>query len=176
MELSIKLSNVFRDTKRWISLAKFYGAGDYAEDIVQDSYILCYDYFSKKDKECDESKLQGFAYLTIRNATIDYVRKSKNMPCVDILDYQISYENTSEEDIYQTILEDQAIHDTLKELQTFDKLLFEHYFDLNRRGTKKSMREIADESRIALRTIFNSINETKSKIKTKIENGKETKR
>lgn len=130
------MNHIFSQHKKWINIAKTFGADDLAEDFVQDAYI----------KILDKEKVnESLFYFVLRNTIADHFRKDKR-EC-----YYIEPTQFITEEIYQFI-------DTWHE---HDKNLYLVYISY-----KVSMRELAELSDISLTSIYNTIKNCNKKILT----------
>jgi RNA polymerase sigma factor (sigma-70 family) len=112
--------------KKWVSISETLGAGDMAEDLVQDTYLKC---LSIKRKITEP-----FFYFLLRNTIIDYFRKSQR------IFYQVDTETESiPDEIYQFI----------NKMNWYDKMIYLSYMQDNikieeiARKTNKSRQAIS---------------------------------
>lgn len=130
------MNHIFIQHKKWINIAKTFGADDLAEDFVQDAYI----------KILDKEKVnESLFYFVLRNTIADHFRKEKR-EC-----YYIEPTQFITEEIYSFI-------DTWNE---HDKNIYLVYIN-----HRISMRELAKLSNITLPTIYNTIKNCNKKILT----------
>ena len=133
------MNNIFEQHKKWINIALTFGAGDYAEDLVQDTYIKVHNL-----KEINEA----YFYFALRSTIVDYHRKNKKkIEIVEELEYE---EITMPDEIYNYI-------DTWEH---YDRKLYLLYINSN-----MTMRQMAKETHISLTSIFNTINNCNKKLK-----------
>lgn len=130
------------------------GAGEVAEDVVQDMYIRVSKYASDK-KLCTT-----YIWFTMRNILHDYKKKEARLRTID-LDNCVELEqmdNLEEEAGYQAFLD--RLDNEMKTWHWFDRMLFDIYVNKG-----KSMRELAKGTNIGVSTIFHTIARCKKKIK-----------
>ena len=76
------MNHIFEQHKKWINIAKTFGADDLAEDFVQDSYI----------KILNKEKVnESFFYFVLRSTIADHFRKEKRECKFHIWVYWYSY-------------------------------------------------------------------------------------
>jgi DNA-directed RNA polymerase specialized sigma24 family protein len=159
------LEQVAKHHKEWVKTIQKLGEYDYAEDIVQESYIALMKY-------ADESKLidangnvrKGYVFFTLRSLYYQYYNKKKlvnKVPfdgCWELFDDS----NIEEQNAYNDIC--LMIDEEIDNWHWYDKKLFKLY-----RDTDMSMRDIASETNISLISIFHSIKNYKEILKNKFE-------
>mgnify|MGYP000847385427 CR=1 FL=1 len=159
------LEQVAKHHKEWIKTIQKLGEFDYAEDIVQESYIALMKY-------ADESKLidangnvrKGYVFFTLRSLYYQYYNKKKQINkvafdgCWELFDDS----NIEEHNAYNDIC--LMIDEEIDNWHWYDKKLFKLY-----RDTDMSMRDIASETNISLISIFHSIKNYKEILKNKFE-------
>jgi RNA polymerase sigma factor (sigma-70 family) len=123
--------------KEWVSIVRSFGGGEVSEDIVQEMYLKYNDNFV-----VNEQPNRAYIWITLRNIFLNEIKQKES----------INFEQSEpiNENLFETIL-DKAN----KEMDTwhwYDKKLFQLYIyqDL-------SMRDIAKETNISLRSIFSTI-------------------
>ena len=160
------LAKVAEHHNEWVKIIHTFGEYDYAEDIVQESYIALWKY-------ADEDKLidvkgdvrKGYMYFTLRSLFYQYYNKKKKINkvpfdgCWELFDDS----NVEEQKAYNDIC--LLIDEEIKNWDWYDRKLFKLY-----RDSDMSMRDIAKETNISLISIFNSIKNYKIILKDKFEN------
>jgi DNA-directed RNA polymerase specialized sigma24 family protein len=159
------LAKVAQHHKDWIKVVQSFGEYDYAEDIVQESYIALHKY-------ADESKLldvngevrKGYVYFTLRSLYYQYYNKKKKVNKVDVDGCWELFDdsNIEEHNAYNEIC--LLIDEEIKNWKWYDKKLFLLY-----RDTDMSMRDIASETTISLISIFHSIKNYKEILRNKFQ-------
>lgn len=159
------LGKVAKYHNDWIKVIQTFGEYDYAEDIVQESYIALWKY-ADADKLIDsEGEVRkGYMYFTLRSLFYQYYNKKKKVNkvsfdgCWELFDDSNIEEHKAYNDICLLIDEE------IKNWDWYDRKLFKLY-----RDTDLSMRDIAKETNISLISIFNSIKNYKIILKEKFE-------
>jgi DNA-directed RNA polymerase specialized sigma24 family protein len=160
------LAKVAQYHNDWIKVIQTFGEYDYAEDIVQESYIALWKY-ADADKLLDSTGevRKGYMYFTLRSLFYQYYNKKKKINkvsfdgCWELFDDSNLEEHKAYNDICMLIDEE------IKNWDWYDRKLFKLY-----RDTDLSMRDIAKETNISLISIFNSIKNYKIILKEKFEN------
>jgi predicted DNA-binding protein YlxM (UPF0122 family) len=168
------LELVYKQHKTWIAIVKTFGETNYAEDIVQESYIALAKYaepskiFEKNEK--GEYRIRrGYMYFTLRSLYLQYYNKKSKVnkiPLEELFSYYQLTDNTK-----QSIDEQQAYNkvckliDQLSDTWTwYDKKIWKLYSQ-----SDMSIRDIAAERRISWVSIFNTLKKIKTEIKNKIQ-------
>ena len=159
------LAIVAKQHKEWIHIVNSFGEYNYAEDIVQESYIALYKY-ANPDKIIENGKVKrGYMFFTLRSLLFQFYNKKKKISKISIDDddnfLEIPDTNNTEENI--------AFHKlcTLIDKETeswrwYDRKMFNIY-----RYTDMSIRKIAKETSISWVSIFNTLKNCKEIIKEK---------
>jgi DNA-directed RNA polymerase specialized sigma24 family protein len=159
------LEQVAKHHKEWVETIHKLGEYDFAEDIVQESYIALIKY-------ADESKLidvngnvrKGYMYFTLRSLYYQFYNKKKKISkvsfdgCWELFDDS----NVEEHKAYNDIC--LMIDEEIDNWHWYDRKLFKLY-----RDTDMSMRDIAKETNISLISIFHSIKNYKEILNTKFQ-------
>jgi DNA-directed RNA polymerase specialized sigma24 family protein len=160
MELLTKVSN---HHKEWVKIVTTFGS-DLPEDVVQEMYLRLHKY-GQKEKVLNESGEVNLFYIwtLLRNCWHDSNKRNK-------IEF-ISIENLYNlQDIEDTTDKHEAFNriETLIEAESktwhhYDKMLFDIY-----RNKTLSMRDIAQETNISLKSIFNTLKHCKKRIKENV--------
>lgn len=160
------LAKVAEHHNYWISIVRNIGEVDYAEDIVQEMYIVLSKY-ANEDKLFTDGKLsKGYVYFTLRSVLYQYHNAKKRITKVSIDDteraYQIPYSNKMDEQIaFHKVCE--LVDKQLENLHWYDRKLFKLY-----RDTDLSIRQLAKETHISWVSIFNTLKNVKNEINEKL--------
>jgi DNA-directed RNA polymerase specialized sigma24 family protein len=159
------LAKVAQHHDEWVKVIHTFGEYDYAEDIVQESYIALYKY-ADADKLLDlqGEVRKGYMYFTLRSLFYQYYNKKKKVNKVNFDDQWELFDdsNIEEHKAYNDIC--LLIDEEIKNWDWYDRKLFKLY-----RDSDMSMRDIAKETNISLISIFNSIKNYKIILKEKFE-------
>jgi DNA-directed RNA polymerase specialized sigma24 family protein len=156
------LECAYKDHSKWLNIAVKLGAGDYAEDIVQEMYIKLSKYRKNPAKLIKDNHVnQFFVYVIIRNIIYDIAKVKKTVKLV----YQDDFERLL---VYQidNLLEewDEVITEEIKSWHWYDQRVFELIYH---EGV--GLRELSRETNISLSSIFNTVKNAKQRIKSAIQ-------
>jgi DNA-directed RNA polymerase specialized sigma24 family protein len=159
------IEQVAKHHKEWVEVIYKLGETDYAEDIVQESYMALIKYADEKKLIDENGKVRkGYMFFTLRSLYYQFYNKKKK---VNKVSFDEQWEIFDDSNLY----EQEAYNDIClmidKELETwhwYDRKLFKLY-----RDSDMSMRDIAKETNISLISIFHSIKNYKEILNTKFE-------
>jgi DNA-directed RNA polymerase specialized sigma24 family protein len=158
------LEVVARQHKEWIRIVNGFGEYDYAEDIVQESYLILYKY-AKPEKVIENGIIRrGYMYFTLRTTYYLYYNSKRKVRKVSIYDGVLQLDDKTdlrEQEAYNYICE--KIDDEIEDWHWYDKKLFVLY-----RDTNMSIRKIAAETKISWVSIFNTLKNAKNILKEKL--------
>ncbi len=159
-DLQIKLLNNLH--KEWIMLVCKFGERNYAEDLVQETYIKIITSGSLDKAVINGVVNKAFMYVALRNNVIDFHRSKGKIYKVEISD-RIP-EEEADMDRHQALdILDKKIQAEIKKWHWYDRDMFLHYMN-----TGKSQREIAKGSNISLSSISNTIVNCKNRIRNAV--------
>lgn len=163
MSVTLFIESLYKRHNEWVRVAAKHGAGDEAEDVVQDSYIKLIEWHGKQNAPTLSEPL---FFFIVRNTALDITRKRKheqgdnNIERFALEDY---------EEIHNDGITD-IIHEQLKLLHWFDAKIMDIYFNLSRKHSEAiTMRQLSSETGISLNTIYTTIKKCKQIIQTEIE-------
>ena len=159
------IEQVAKHHKEWVEVIYKLGETDYAEDIVQESYMALIKYADEKKLIDENGKVRkGYMFFTLRSLYYQFYNKKKKINKVSFDEQWELFDDSNLE-------EHEAYNDIClmidKELETwhwYDRKLFKLY-----RDSDMSMRDIAKETNISLISIFHSIKNYKEILNTKFE-------
>lgn len=157
------LNIVAKDHKEWVKLVQSFGEDFFAEDIVQESYLRLYKYCKPENIIQDGQINKGFMYFVLRNLYLLHVKSEKKNAMVSLENLPLLKDeptNYTQEEAYNKLLS--KIHEEVDLWHWYDKQLFTIYKDTN-----LSIRDIAKETTISSSSIFNTLKNCKSKVRTK---------
>lgn len=170
--MEVKLLNILAEKhKDWINMAKSFGlSNEDANEIVQQMYLRINDYVDDVDKILyNETEVNTFyVYVTMRNLYLSSTYKMKDRFVLwdnkkfSSLDTLIDDSNEITEEKIQLDNLITHIESEVDKWYWYDKKIFNiHIWD------GMSMRKIARETKISLSSIFNTLSNSKSKIRRK---------
>ncbi len=159
------IEQVAKHHKEWVEIIHKLGEFDYAEDIVQESYIALMKY-ANANKLIDANGFvrKGYMFFTLRSLYYQFYNKKKKINkvsfdgCWELFDDS----NVEEHKAYNDIC--LLIDDEIDNWHWYDRKLFKLY-----RDTDMSMRDIAKETNISLISIFHSIKNYKEILSIKFQ-------
>ena len=169
------LEIISKDHAKWISFVNSFGEKQYAEDIVQDMYLKLHkmdtavrnnedkrfaENYSTESRVLKDGKPNSsYIWMVLNSVFLDYKKAETKENKISLNDIQLIYEQ--DESIEQ---EWQNFNNKLEQEKQgwhkYDKMLFDVYSK-----NKISMRDIASGTGIELRSIWNTINNCKLRIK-----------
>jgi DNA-directed RNA polymerase specialized sigma24 family protein len=157
------LNQVAQHHNEWIKIINSFGEYDYAEDIVQETYIALYKYAdATKIIDSSGNVRKGYVFFTLKSLFFQYYNKKMKVNKVSIDEQFTLFDNSNldEHNAYNDIC--LLIDEEIKNWHWYDEKLFKLY-----RDSDMSMRDIAKETNISLISIFNSIKNYKEILNTK---------
>ena len=160
------IEKVAESHKEWVEVIHKFGEFDYAQDIVQETYIALMKYASaEKILDANGEVRKGYVYFTLRSLYYQFYNKKKKINkvsfdgCWELFDET----NVEEHKAYHNIC--LIIDEEIDNWHWYDRKLFKLY-----RDTDMSMRDIAKETNISLISIFHSIKNYKEILNNKFMN------
>jgi DNA-directed RNA polymerase specialized sigma24 family protein len=157
------LNQVAEHHKEWIKIINSFGEYDYAEDIVQETYIALYKYAdATKIIDASGKVRKGYVFFTLKSLYFQFYNKKMKVNKVSIDEQFTLFDdsNLEEHQAYNNIC--LLVDEEIKNWHWYDEKLFKLY-----RDSDMSMRDIAKETNISLISIFNSIKNYKEILNTK---------
>lgn len=159
------LAKVAEHHKEWVKVVQSFGEYDYAQDIVQESYIALMKYANaEKLIDANGNVRKGYMFFTLRSLYYQFYNKKKKINKVSFDDCWELFDETNVEEhkAYNDIC--LMIDEEIDNWHWYDRKLFKLY-----RDTDMSMRDIAKETNISLISIFHSIKNYKEILNTKFQ-------
>ena len=147
--------------KEWISIIKKFGEKNYAEDIVQETYIKIWN-----SKSCDKAIInkevnKAFVWIALRNNFITFQIEKNKAKKISIQDIkELVYVKEDEMKFAAIGILDKKMHIEINNWHEYDKTLFLLYVTEN-----KSYRVLSKETTISLSSIANTIKVCKNRLK-----------
>jgi RNA polymerase sigma factor (sigma-70 family) len=157
------LTKVAKHHKDWVKIVNSFGEYFFAEDIVQETYIMLMKWSSEEKLFKDEQINKAYMYFALKNTFLQHLNKNNKIKFISIEDAVNLAEENNEE-------ENNAYNDLLNNIDLecnswhwYDKQLFELY-----KNTNKSLRQISAETNISVTSIFNTVKTCKRRIKNNV--------
>lgn len=159
------LSIVFKRHKEWIKIVNSFGEFNYAEDFVQEMYLVLYKYADEEKIIKNGIVSRGYIYFTLRSTFFQYYNSKKKIGKVYLDDeeytQQVEYCDTMDEQVaYNDIC--QLIDEHIDNWRWYEKKLFTLY-----RDSGLSIRGIAAETGISWVSIYHTLKSAKQELKEK---------
>lgn len=150
----------------WIKIVNGFGEYNYAEDLVQESYIRLIKYAKPQNIIKNNKVSRGYMFFTLRSLYFQYYNSKRKIDKVSIDDeenfLQIADEtNLEEQEAFNKVCT--LIDEVAEEWTWYDRKLFKLY-----RDTDLSIRKIAKETNISWVSIFNSLKNCKQDVSSKL--------
>ena len=160
------MKEICKQHKRWINIVKQFGITDYAEDIVQEAYIRLIKYAKPYNIIKNNKVSRGYMFFTLRSLYFQYYHSKRKIQKVSIDDeenlLQIADEtNLEEHEAFNRICV--FIDEVAEDWTWYDRKLFKLY-----RDTDLSIRKIAAETNISWVSIFNTLKNCKTDVRSKL--------
>ena len=159
------IEQVAKHHKEWVEVIYKLGETEYAEDIVQESYMALIKYADAKKLIDENGKVRkGYMFFTLRSLYYQFYNKKKKVNKVSFDEQWEIFDdsNLDEHEAYNDIC--LMIDKELETWHWYDRKLFKLY-----RDSDMSMRDIAKETNISLISIFHSIKNYKEILNSKFE-------
>jgi len=150
----------------WIKIVNGFGEYNYAEDIVQESYIRLIKYATPQNIIKNNKVSRGYMFFTLRSLYFQYYNSKRKIQKVSIDDeenfLQIADEtNLEEHEAFNRVCT--LIDEVAEDWTWYDRKLFKLY-----RDTDLSIRKIAAETNISWVSIFNTLKNCKTDVQSKL--------
>ena len=157
------LGIVAKRHQEWINIVKSFGEYNYAEDIVQQSYLTIYKYANEEKVIRNGNVSRGYMYFTLRSLYYQYYNSKRKITKVSIDDDEFTFEIPNHTQMDEQVAFHKIctmIDDHIDGWRWYEKKLFSLY-----RDTDLSIRGIAAETNISWVSIFNTLKNAKQEIK-----------
>jgi len=165
-----------KNHKEWVQIAINLGAKDYAEDIVQESYLKIIKYVDNKNVYSNGKYSKAYMYLTIRSVFLNYIKLKNKVHKIQIekfykdkdfteIEAQYIERFTSSNDLTKEEAFWRLCEKMDNELNTwhwYDKSIYELY-----RDTDLSIRGMSKETKISFVNIFHTLKKGKNIMREK---------
>ena len=158
------LNKVAKHHKEWVKIVNSFGEYFFAEDIVQETYIMLMKWSSEEKLFKDGNISKGYMYFALKNTFLQHINKKNKISFISLENVcnVLEENNTEENEAYNNLLNN--IDSECNSWHWYDKQLFELY-----KNTNKSLRQISAETNISVTSIFNTVKTCKKRIKNNIE-------
>ena len=157
------LGKVAERHKEWIKIINSFGEYDYAEDLVQECYLVLYKYATEDKIIRDGIVSRGYMYFSLRSLYFQYYNSKRKVDKVSLNDDEFTYEIPYYQEMDEQIAFDKIcklIDNHIDNWRWYEKKLFTLY-----RDTDLSIRGLAQETNISWVSIFNTLKQAKDELK-----------
>lgn len=161
------LGKVAERHKEWIKIINSFGEYDYAEDLVQECYLVLYKYATEDKIIRDGIVSRGYMYFSLRSLYFQYYNSKRKVDKVSLNDDEFAYQIPHYTEMDEQIAFDricQMIDNHIEGWRWYEKKLFTLY-----RDTDLSIRGLATETNISWVSIFNTLKNAKQELKDKFQ-------
>ena len=145
------MKSIYDKHKKWVNIVRKFGAGDFSEDIVQEMYLKI------NGIELKKQTAEIYVYYTLRNMTYLFFKERSKYHKIDIEEMvNLSYEECEGKEELEIIHE--RIEQEVDSWHWYDEMLWKLYKE------GRSMRELSNETKISLSSIFHTIKTCKERI------------
>lgn len=151
----------------WVGIVNGFGEYNYAEDIVQESYIALAKYADPNKIIKDGKVSRGYMFFTLRSLYYQYYNKKKKVEKIRIDDNQVflqipQVDGMEEQEAFHKIC--LLVDEVANEWTWYDKRMWKLYSQ-----TDMSIRKLAAETTISWVSIFNTLKNLKQELRDKLQ-------
>lgn len=161
------LAKVAERHTEWINIIKAFGEYEYAEDLVQETYLILYKYANEEKVIKDGVVSRGYLYFSLRSTFFQFYKNKRKIKKVSIDNEEHTYEIADHSEMDEQIAYNKIctmIDDHIEDWRWYEKKLFTLY-----RDSGLSIRGIAKETNISWVSIFNTLKNAKHELKEKFQ-------
>jgi len=152
---------VAENHKKYVSIIKNFGEHFYAEDLVQETYLMLYKWSSPDKYIKDGKPNDAYIWLCLRNSFLLYQREKRKATKVSLEDIQELSTNEINIEYFNSLEKiDTLVKNEVNSWHWYDAKMYKLYID-----NKMPMRTIESETGISLRSIFETIKICKQRLK-----------
>ncbi len=154
------INKVVKHHKEWVKIVNSFGEYFFAEDIVQETYLMLLKWSSEEKLFTKGNLNKGYVWLALKNTFLMSIRNENKIQKVNIesiVMLQQEQNNELKHESYSRLLT--ILDDEVSNWHWYDQKLFKLYKD-----SDLSMREISKETNISVTSIFNTIKNCKTRI------------
>ena len=150
----------------WIKIVNGFGEYNYAEDIVQEAYIRLIKYATPQNIIKNNKVSRGYMFFTLRSLYFQYYNSKRKIQKVSI-DNEVNLlqiadkTNLEEHEAFNRVCI--LIDEVAEDWAWYDRKLFKLY-----RDTDLSIRKIAAETNISWVSIFNTLKNCKTDVRSRL--------
>lgn len=155
------LAILYKYHNEWIAIIRKFGERNYAEDIVQETYIKIHTSGACTKAVINQEVNRAFVWISLRNNYLSFAKeKAKAVKVGDEVLKNLEYQNTSIDLHLANDKLEVIILNEIAKWDWYDSKLFLIYINED-----KSFRVLSKETRIGLSSIANTIKACKERIR-----------
>lgn len=158
------LNIVAKHHKEYVGIVQSFGEYFYAEDIVQEAYLRMLKYCKPEAIITNGSVNKSYVYFVLRNMYLDFEKHKAKHPKISIEEVgQLTNEDSQlqKHEAYEQILK--KINNEIESWHWYDQMLFDLY-----KKTGKSIREISADTKISVKSIWETLRHCKNRLKENV--------
>ena len=150
--------------KKYVSIIKRFGEHFYAEDLVQETYLMLYKW-STPDKYIKDGKPNdAYVWLCLRNSFLLYQREKRKATKLSLDSIQELSSNETNKEYFESLEKiDTLVQNEVDSWHWYDAKMYKLHVE-----NKMPMRTIEEETGISLRSIFETLKVCKQRLKTAV--------
>ncbi len=158
--MNAHLEILARHDEDWKRIVRSFGHSEYYDDIVQDFYMKVYNNKVVKVIENNQPN-KVYCWVILRNLYFDYHRLNKEHINIDLIRDLVQEDHMELKRKWEKVYNTEE--ETKKDFHWFDLMLWQLYTT-----TDLSMRDIARDTNISLKTIFATLKHCREQIQNKL--------
>jgi DNA-directed RNA polymerase specialized sigma24 family protein len=161
------LEKVAERHTEWVNIIKGFGEYEYAEDLVQECYLVLYKYANEEKIIKNGEVSRGYLFFSLRSLYFQFYKNKRKIKKVSLDNEEHTYEIPDDTEMDEQIAYNKIctmIDDHIQDWRWYERRLFQLYRDSN-----LSIRGIAKETNISWVSIFNTLKNAKHELKEKFQ-------
>ena len=156
---ALKILSKYHD--EWLNIVRLFGDSEFAQDVVQDVYLKVHSNYRERIIQNGEPN-RALMWVLLRNTAFRASRTAPNDLSIELF-YSLQQEDFELRKHESLDLIYHKVEDEIKTWEWYDQMLFNIY-----RKENKSMRQIAEQTGISLKSIFTTIKTCKAKLRQSV--------
>ena len=156
---ALKILSKYHD--EWLNIVRLFGDSEFAQDVVQDVYLKVHSNYRERIIQNGEPN-RALMWVLLRNTAFRASRTAPNDLSIELF-YSLPEEDFELRKHESLDLIYHKVEDEIKTWEWYDQMLFNIY-----RKENKSMRQIAEQTGISLKSIFTTIKTCKAKLRQSV--------
>lgn len=155
---------VAQNHKKYVSIIKKFGEHFYAEDLVQETYLMLYKWSSPDKYIKDGKPNDAYIWFCLRNSFLLYQREKRKATKVSLEDIQELSQNETNKEYFDSLEKiDTLVKNEVDSWHWYDAKMYKLHVE-----KKMPMRTIEAETNISLRSIFETLKVCKQRLRVAV--------